>query len=102
MVAVQAAGLCACGAQLPESTRKPRQWCDDCGSHGARKRTVASRSGGSLDLHIAIDTLQGSLDKLGNAPTTIAWADFKRLHMELTSDLGLVKRTLEQIARRMG
>ena len=71
-------------------------------SHGQGKvGRMSKRISSDLDLDNALHTLDGSIEKLGEAPSTIAWADFKRLHMELSSDLSLVKRTLEQIARRV-
>lgn len=62
---------------------------------------MTKRTETAVDLDRALHTLHLALEKLGDEPTQIAWAQFKRLHMELRADLGLVERTVEGVARRL-
>lgn len=71
-------------------------------SHGQGKTGRMSRQNDSaVDLKQALNTLLLALEKIGDEPTQIGWAEWKRLHMELRADLGLTKRTIEGVARRM-
>jgi hypothetical protein len=71
-------------------------------SHGqGRTGRVSKQNDSAVDLKQALNTIRLALEKLGDEPTQIAWAQFKRLHMELRADLGLVERTVEGVARRL-
>jgi hypothetical protein len=71
-------------------------------SHGQGKTgRVSKQNDSAVDLKQALNTIRLALEKLGDEPTQIAWAQFKRLHMELRADLGLVERTVEGVQRRM-
>lgn len=71
-------------------------------SHGQGKvGRMSKQSDSAVDLRNAVHTIEGLLDKIGEVPSQIAWSEFKRLHMEMLADLGLVKRTVESVLRRI-
>jgi hypothetical protein len=55
----------------------------------------------AIDLKMASHTLTQALDKIADLPPTLTKHDLVRLIAEVESDIGLVQRTVDGVARRM-
>ena len=86
-----------CDVALSETNTRARCW----GCTSRRGKSFASNKDVQVDIKLAAHTIRLTLEKMESALLAPTRTELQHLLVDIVSDVGLVQRTVDGVARRM-